>query len=64
MDQKTTVSQIATKFYGHLDDKRFHARKEAEIQDWLDEGEPEGLTLQQLCNEWAEYDAEEIARLA
>lgn len=47
--------------FGHLDDKRFEASKIQEIAEWLQSGC--GVwTLEDLIDEWAEYDAEEIER--
>lgn len=47
--------------FGHLDDKRFEASKTQEIADWLQDG-CGFWTLEDLIDDWAEYDAEEIER--
>jgi len=58
-----SIAQIADElyreFYG-LDHTEFDARKTGEITNWLTEGDIEGVSLNQLKDEWAEYDAQEI----
>ncbi len=51
------ADKIYIAVFGHLDDKRFRARKTQEIQDWLDSGSvEEGVPVEQLADEWREYD--------
>ena len=59
-----TADRIYSEYYGHLDDTAFAATKMQEIIDWLRDGDTNGATTEQLVAEWAEYDAEEIARQA
>ncbi len=62
LDTNKIAWQIYVAHYGKLDDKRFRAEKVQEIMDWLDSGEPSD-DLDALVAEWAEYDAEDIARV-
>ena len=58
------ANEIYREFYGHIDSKRFEPRKTGEIEDWLTEGDIEDMTLTELKQEWADWDAEEIAQRA
>ena len=58
------AEQIYREFYGRIDSKRFEPRKRGEIEDWLTEGDIEDMTLTELKQEWADWDAEEIAQRA
>lgn len=66
---KLSIEDLAEAIYlahfGHLDDKAFHATKSGEIADWLRDGDLDGRpVLADLVQEWAEYDAEDVARQA
>lgn len=50
--------------HGDVDDKRFRATKTGEIRDWLDNGDPDGMTQAQLVEEWLDYVAAEDVRTA
>lgn len=49
-----------TEVYGDIDDKFFKAEKVEEIENWLEEGDPDLSNLAALVAEWREYDAGEI----
>jgi hypothetical protein len=63
MDETYTQELIETIYsecYGHLDDKWFRDDKLTEIYDWLVNGDAFDCTVQDLVNEWREYDADDI----
>jgi hypothetical protein len=61
--RKSNAESIYLAHFGHLDDKRFHATKLQEIEDWLKDGDQsQPATLQGLIDEWGEYDSEEVER--
>ena len=54
-----TAQAIYREIYGEIDNKFFKAEKIAEIETWLEEGDPTD-DMPALVAEWREYDAEEI----
>ena len=62
-DQVLAIAQgIYSEVFGALDDRRFEAAKVQEIYDWLQSGDGgEGRTVEDLAEEWREYDAEDVA---
>jgi hypothetical protein len=57
-DNVWKAEDIYNALFGQLDDKQFHARKTAEIYDWLDASDSESYTIEELTAEWAELDNE------
>ena len=57
-DLTTLAERIYSVAHGHVDDKRFHAEKREEIEDWLRFGDlQEGTSIEEYAAEWLEYDA-------
>jgi hypothetical protein len=51
---------IYSRYFGHIDDAPFAAEKTQEIYDWLCDGDARFATLEQLTEEWAAYDTDDI----
>jgi hypothetical protein len=52
--------EIYIEVYGAIDDKYFMATKTQEIEDWLHAGDPDGIAIWQLVNDWREIDYADI----
>jgi len=61
MSNGATADEIYMAIFGDLDSAELYDRKTAEIEEWLDEGDPEDTPLAILIAEWRDNDAAEIA---
>ena len=52
------ADKIYSNVYSEVDDKKFYNKKLSEIFDWLCNGDWSG-TIEELTDEWKEYDQEE-----
>ncbi len=53
---------IANKIYNAIsgaDNKQEYNALVGEIEDWLNEGDPDAFSLDELCAMWIEYSSEE-----
>lgn len=57
-DKVQLADQLYVNVFGDTDDKRFQAAKTQEILDWLNDGDPQYFTFDELVGLWVDHDEE------